>query len=232
MAGETRRWTLLKADLLGRVERGHSTAEATEAGHPNEGGVEVRRLTGAAVWWLRPLARLLAAREARALRHLRGLDGVPALYAWDGRELRRSWLEGAPLQEARVTDPAFHAAARRLLRQLHLRSVTHNDLAKEPNLLVRANGRPALVDFQLARVHRRRGRWFRSCAREDLRHLLKHKRTYCPESLTPRESGILARRGLVSRVWRRTGKPVYLFVTRRLLGWADREGAGDRGAAS
>jgi hypothetical protein len=25
-----------------------------------------------------------------------------------------------------------------------------------------------------------------------------------------------------------TGKPVYRFVTRRLLGWADREGAGDR----
>jgi hypothetical protein len=25
-----------------------------------------------------------------------------------------------------------------------------------------------------------------------------------------------------------TGKKLYLFVTRRLLGWADREGAGDR----
>jgi hypothetical protein len=27
-----------------------------------------------------------------------------------------------------------------------------------------------------------------------------------------------------------TIKPVYLFVTRRLIGWADREGASDRGA--
>jgi len=25
-----------------------------------------------------------------------------------------------------------------------------------------------------------------------------------------------------------TGKRAYLFITRRLLGWADREGAGDR----
>jgi hypothetical protein len=25
-----------------------------------------------------------------------------------------------------------------------------------------------------------------------------------------------------------SGKPVYRFITRRLLGWADREGAGDR----
>jgi len=29
-------------------------------------------------------------------------------------------------------------------------------------------------------------------------------------------------------VWMSTGKKLYTFVTRRLLGWADREGAGDR----
>ena len=218
MAGETRR-VLLKADLLGRVERRHSS-----------GGAYVVRETDAAVWWLRPLARRLAAREARALRALVDLDGVPELLAWERRELHRSWLDGAPLQEARVIDPAFHAAARRLVGQLHRRGVTHNDLAKEPNLLVRSDGRPALVDFQLARVHRRRSRWFRLCAREDLRHLLKHKRSYCPQALTPRESALLARPSLPARLWRRTGKPVYLLVTRGLLGWRDREGAGDRGA--
>jgi len=220
MAGETRREVLLKADLLGRVERVHSSGED-----------HVLRRTDAAVWWLRPLARRLAAREARALRALDGLDGVPALLAWDGRALQRGWLEGRPLQVAGVTDPAFHAAARRLLGRMHRRRVTHNDLAKEPNLLVRDDGRPALVDFQLARVHRRRGRWFRTCAHEDLRHLLKHKRTYCPQALTPREQRILARPAWPSRVWRRTGKPLYLLVTRGLLGWRDREGAGDRGAA-
>ena len=64
--------------------------------------------------------------------------------------------------------------------------------------------------------------------REDLRHLLKHKRSYCPERLTARERRILARPAMVSRLWMAMGKPVYLFVTRRLFGWADREGAGDR----
>jgi hypothetical protein len=63
---------------------------------------------------------------------------------------------------------------------------------------------------------------------EDLRHLLKHKRTYCASHLTAREREILASPALISRLWMLTGKPVYLFVTRRLLGWADREGAGDR----
>ena len=31
-----------------------------------------------------------------------------------------------------------------------------------------------------------------------------------------------------SRWWQATGKRVYLWFTRRILGWADREGATDR----
>jgi hypothetical protein len=68
-------------------------------------------------------------------------------------------------------------------------------------------------------------------AREDLRHLLKHKRTYCPQHLTARERTILSSPGWVSIAISRTIKPAYLFVTRRLLNWEDREGAVDRGAA-
>lgn len=234
MADTTRRWTLLKADLLGRVECGHSSAgEAVSEASPEDSGTpdRVRRSTDAAAWWMRSIARRLAGREARALAHLESLEGVPELCSWDGHELQRGWLDGEPLQVARVTEPAYYAAARRLLVQLHRRSVTHNDLAKEPNLLVRSDGRPALIDFQLARVHRRRSRWFRLCAREDLRHLLKHKRSYCPDALTPRERAILARPSMPARIWRVTGKKLYLLITRGLLGWADREGAGDRGAA-
>jgi hypothetical protein len=65
---------------------------------------------------------------------------------------------------------------------------------------------------------------------DDLRHLLKHKRSYCPEALTARQRAILARRSPLAALWARTGKPAYRFVTRRLLGWSDREGAGDRGS--
>jgi hypothetical protein len=67
-------------------------------------------------------------------------------------------------------------------------------------------------------------------AHDDLRHLLKHKRSYCPERLTARQRAILARRSPLAAAWARSGKPLYRFLTRGLLGWADREGAGDRGA--
>ncbi len=66
-------------------------------------------------------------------------------------------------------------------------------------------------------------------AREDIRHLLKHKRTYCPDRLTARERAILASPSPLARAWMGIAKPVYLLLTRRVFGWADREGAADRG---
>jgi serine/threonine protein kinase len=116
-----------------------------------------------------------------------------------------------------------------MLRGLHRAGVVHNDLAKEPNILVTEDHEPAFIDFQLAGFSQRRGRIFRTLAYDDIRHLLKHKRTYCPDALTTREKRILMTPSLPARIWMKTGKPVYLFVTRRLLGWEDREGAADRG---
>lgn len=208
---------LLKSDLFGSVWR------------DGERGREfVLRDTRRARWWLAWLARRLCRREARALERLDGLTGTPRLVAVNTDGLRREWIEGRPMQIARPRNGDYYRAARRLVSALHRRGVAHNDLAKETNWLVTPTGQPAIVDFQLALVSPGRRRLFRSLAREDLRHLLKHKRSYCPERLTARERRILARPAAVSRLWMATGKPLYTFVTRRLLGWADREGAGDR----
>ena len=211
----------LKSDLFGTVER-------VEQRQGDEIALLVMRDTRAARWWLGWLARHLARREAQALRALAGTHGVPALAGFERGVLSRQWIEGEPMHKARPRDPAYFRAAMRLLRRLHRARVAHNDLAKEPNWLVTPARQPALVDFQLALVSRRRGRLFRMLARDDIRHLLKHKRTYCPERLTRRERAILARPSPLARAWMASGKKVYLFVTRRLLGWADREGAGDR----
>jgi predicted Ser/Thr protein kinase len=206
---------LLKRDLFGEI-------------HHRRGRIE--RDVSASAWWTRPLARHLAAREARTLARAEGLVGVPLLLHWDGRLLARSYMPGQPMQLARPISRAYFGQALRLLRRLHRKGIAHNDLAKEPNWLVSPEGLPLLVDFQLSSCHTRRSRWFRGLAREDLRHLLKHKRTYRPDLLTARERKILATPARMTRVWRRTGKRLYLLITRRLLGWADREGAGDRGS--
>lgn len=209
---------LLKRDTFGEVRR--ITANDTDM---------IMRDIAPSRLPARWLARRLLRREAQALAWLDGLDGVPELLESGPSSLARRYIDGLPLQEARPGDPVFFREALKLLRELHRRGVVHNDLAKEPNILVREDGRPAFVDFQLAGISRSRGRLFRTAAYDDLRHLLKHKRTYCPQALTARQRRILRTPSLPSRLWMRSGKPVYLFITRRLLGWADREGARDRG---
>ncbi len=191
----------------------------------------MRRDTSPAAWWARPCARWLLAREAAALAalaHVPSVFGrVPRLLQRERDALVRTWIDGRPLQEARpLGDSGFFRAARRLLLALHRAGLVHNDDAKEPNWLVAADGGPALVDFQLASRHRRRTRWFRLLAREDLRHLLKHKRTYCPAALTAAERALLARPSCPARVLRAGPKRAYNVFTRRVLGWSDDEGAG------
>jgi hypothetical protein len=207
---------LLKSDVFGRIRR--------------VGNVVIREADHARPW-ARTLALYLMRREHRALSRLAlgaGIEGVPRILDLGANQLTRSWIEGAPMQIAKPRDPAYFHAALRLLRQLHAANVIHNDLAKETNWLVTPAGLPALVDFQLAMTLTKRGALARALGHDDLRHLLKHKRTYLPERLTAREKRILARHSLVSRVWMATGKKAYLFVTRKILRWRDREGAGDR----
>ncbi len=209
---------LLKKDLFGEVWR-----------VADDDGLAVLRDARPARWWLAWLARNLLRREARALAALTGIEGIPQLRSSDRHTLLRSYMPGVPLFEGRPQEALYFKAAARLLRQVHRAGVVHNDLAKEPNILLRDDGSPAFIDFQLAWYSRHRNRLFRSAAREDIRHLLKHKRTYRADLLTMRERAILKSPSPLSRAWMSLFKPAYLFLTRRILGWSDREGAADRG---
>ena len=208
---------LLKKDIFGQVSLVQSGA-----------GPLIRRDARTASMPVRWIARRLLAREARALAVLEELDGIPELVRSDKSTLDRSYVDGVPMQEGRPGNIDYFHAAARLVRRMHRLGVVHNDLAKEPNFLLTTDGQPAIIDFQLSWFTRQRGTLFRTLAREDIRHLLKHKRTYCRDRLTHREKMILDNPSTISRIWMMTGKPIYLFVTRRILGWRDREGAGDR----
>jgi RIO-like serine/threonine protein kinase len=208
----------LKADSFGRIVLMRGAQ-----------GEFVRRDLLVTPWWLRLPAWWLARREARALRKLQGQPAVPQLLGWNGVHLDRSFLDGAAMYlRPPRGDIAYFRAARRLLQQVHRRGVAHNDLAKEANWLVQQDGSPALIDFQLATLGNPRSPTMRLLARDDLRHLLKHKRMYCREQLTPVERRILARHSWLRNLWFRTGKPAYRFITRRLLKWEDNEGQGPK----
>jgi Phosphotransferase enzyme family len=209
----------LKRDVFGRVEL-----------LEGPGGRLVRRVSCGSGWpGTRLLALALLRRERRALSRLQDLAGVPHLAddaavaeAPDvrGRPVRRrdvllrSWQDGVPLHDADELPEDFFALLAALVAQLHERGVCHNDLHKENNVLVGPDGRPRLLDFQLASVHLQRGRRFAARCREDLRHVDKHRRRYEAEGRggegPPRRSGAAA-------VWRRFVKPLYNLITRRLI---------------
>tara|TARA_R110002072_G_scaffold24211_8_gene82697 strand:- start:154 stop:915 length:762 start_codon:yes stop_codon:yes gene_type:complete len=226
-----------KRDVLGRVEQVEGA-----------GGVCVRRIACGCAW---PgtgfVARRLMHREREALRALKGMADVPQLLAdpelvslpdADGRVPRprevllRSWIGGAPLHEATHLPADFFDLLDALVEDLHGRGVCHNDLHKEQNIVVGDDGRPALIDFQLASVHAMRGPRFATRCHEDLRHLQKHRRRYtrdgrAPHGVAQEGAGAGRERRPLSKAWRRFGKPVYLFVTRSLLRTKDGEARRD-----
>ena len=210
--------TLLKRDVFSETQAGHFADDP--------GTRLTRRRLDRLPLWSRGIGRYLAGREARALERLTGVEGVPRLVRHDRIGLVRSWVEGTPLQLVGKLDRTWTDDAHRLLREIHRQGITHNDLAKPQNWLVTPDGRAAVIDMQLATIHRRRGRTFRTAKYEDLRHLLKQKQRFAPDLLTPTAHRLLAERSGASRAWRATFKPIYNFLTRRLFNWSDTEGAG------
>ncbi|MCP3917264.1 MAG: phosphotransferase [bacterium] len=224
----------LKRDALGRVEL-----------LEGPGGRVVRRVAcGSRIPGSRWAARHLMERERRALQSLGGMDAVPhlpegsqaaAVPSADGRPPRaadvlvRSYIAGEPLHRASTLPVDFFDRLDELVQLVHARGVCHNDLHKEQNVVVRADGRPALIDFQLASYHASGSRKFAARVHDDLRHVQKHRRRYTRDGRGPEAAGVAhgaglgKRRTLIARAWRRGVKPVYVFVTRRLLRTRDGE---------
>jgi RIO-like serine/threonine protein kinase len=178
---------------------------------------------------MRPVARLLAGREARALVHLS--DRARAGLAWPaartvpgecigrrGSLPARSFLDGVPLVEAQRVALDYFERLKELVAELHAAGVCHNDLHKEQNVLVGPDGRPALIDFQLASVHRTESRVFRSRRADDLRHVAKMRARYERAGRPQADGAPRRRRGGLAWVWRTIGKPLYNAVVHGLLG--------------
>jgi hypothetical protein len=222
LAGRWKPAVVLKRDVFSTVERGRFMTSQGEM------DAVLRRIDGVP-WWSFVLARHLFMRERRALAKVGPLEIAPKLLYAGSHYLVRSFIDGVALHVAKPKgDREYFRSARRALHRIHRLGITHNDLAKEQNWLRGADGKAYLTDFQLAFVFSKRSKLFRLAAYEDLRHYLKHKRSYVPESLTPVEKRILSKKSLPTRIWMATGKRVYRGITRGIFNFTDREGGGPR----
>jgi hypothetical protein len=158
---------------------------------------------------LRWLGRMLCDREVR---YYLATEGIPGLARCLGRHGEagyvREYVPGCHLREYRKTHklPAdFYPRLFAMLAAVHARGVSHNDLSKAENILVRPDGSPSLIDFQIAADFRFRFRLLRYLGRQllsymqsvDRYHLGKHHRKDRPQDFTAAELAKSRRKGLL-----------------------------------
>jgi hypothetical protein len=184
------------------------------------------RFAGAPLRWL---GRWQCGREVELYRHLAGLSCVPALLGRvSDTAYLRAFVPGRPLADRPPVPAGFWANLDGAMRAVHSRGVAYVDSNKPENILIGEDGRPYLIDFQIAwrcgpRAHAPRRWWLARLQREDLYHVLKHKRRFARESMTPDELETVRRRSLLIRVHRTINRP-YRMVRRPLLRWLRRTG--------
>jgi hypothetical protein len=134
--------------------------------------------------------------EARALRALEGIQGVPQ---FRGRPDRFSVLmtyltaDRATRLDPRVNgNREFVEDLARIVREMHARGVVHLDLKHRSNVLVGEDGRPVVIDFESALTFDPK-RWYNRLLLRPLRKLdelalLNWKRRLCPAMLTQRQA--------------------------------------------
>ncbi len=161
----------------------------------------------------RILGPLLTWREAKALRKLDGIAGVPRLYTTpDRRSVLMEYLPGEQLGRGPLNAAGedffrrFHA----LLQAVHARGVAHCDLRSPNNTLIDEQGRPAIVDFVSCVFRGRRwnfaANWlFDQFRLVDVGAEAKLKKLVAPELLTAEEARTLQGRTAIDRAARWLG---------------------------
>ena len=178
-----------------------------------------------------PMARHLFAARARARLRLIGAARHRAAAA--ASPVGACWC-AASSTACRCISPARWAtapiSARRsaALRKLHARR-HHPQRSRQGAELAARRRRPRLPHrFPARRAFRRRSQLFRLAAYEDLRHYLKHKRSYVPEALTADREAHPRAQELADAHLDGDRQAGLHAVTRGLFRFTDREGGGPR----
>lgn len=131
------------------------------------------------------LGRAMSRHERAVLLRLRGTDGLPRFLSdYDEDGFFYEYIEGHSLDARPVVQDDFFEKLSDLLGRIHKKRIAYIDMNKRGNILVRDDGSPGLIDFQISlyipadfllfgRLFDRLLGIFQA---EDRYHLLKHKR--------------------------------------------------------
>ena len=176
----------------------------------------------------------LIAREETIYNLLAGIDGVPDLLGRVGPNgLAIEYIEGRPLDHLSEIPPALFDRLGEVFAQIHARGVAYCDANKRSNILVTDDGRPFVIDYQIAIARRDNWPWplrgivaavVAYLAERDIYHLHKHKRRLTPERLRPEEEALSRSLSGLHRLHRKLTKP-YRALRRRFLQYQYAKGA-------
>lgn len=157
-------------------------------------------------FWIRwTVGCFFTRRELCALRRCQGIDGIPAdPVRVDALALAYRHIEGRMLKASPIgaVGAPFFLALEDLVRQVHARRVVHLDLRNRRNVLVREDGKPAILDFQSAISTRfLPGPIRRLLEGSDLSGVYKHWMRYAPETLGEERRLFAARAEKARGLW-------------------------------
>ena len=162
------------------------------------------------------IGRLMTHSEVRNLRRCEGIREVPKVLARIHSHMYvYEYIEGQSLHEKPALPADFFDRLLIAMQQVHARHLVHFDLHKPGNILVDTEGRPHIIDFQIARHIGDRfllSRWLSSRLRRwlqsyDLYHIYKHKRRLQPQLLTEAEERLSYNHSLALQIQRAIAKP-------------------------
>lgn len=142
------------------------------------------------------IGRLMTSSEIGKLRRCEGIPEVPRVLArLDAHTSVYEYIEELTLDDRPPLPADFFDRLAQALQQVHARNIVHFDLHKRGNILVDAEGRPHIIDFQIALHIGDRlllSRWLSSRLRRwlqsyDIYHIYKYKRRFQPQLLTEAE---------------------------------------------
>ena len=167
------------------------------------------------------IGRWLCRREMRFYSKLSDLPNVPPVLGTVGQTgFIHAYCEGQPLSKDRPVPDKFFDQLVKLLHELHRRDIAYVDTNKPENILLGDDGRPHLIDFQISYDLHELGDWFlnrkllKQLQREDLYHILKHKKRLRPDEMTTEELAAAERKSWLIRSHRFLTKPYFLLRRR------------------
>ncbi len=136
------------------------------------------------------LGRWMTSHECRIYERLESLPPLIPVYLGrlDATRFAMEYIDAKPLDHLEDPPEGFFDRLVKLFEAVHACRVAYVDSNKRSNILVRPNGEPCLIDFQISLRPNIITRWFMGyLMSKDIYHALKHKRRMAPTELRDNE---------------------------------------------